>query len=560
MRTGWQIGDHIEGRWEIIRILQGGAGIVYIVYDQACHEPLAAKTFREEVFAASPLIADRFMQEALAWVRLDVHPNVTQARMVQRIEGRPFLFLEYVSGGDLGSWIGTPRLTEDLPQVLRFAVQFCDGMIHALSKGIRAHRDVKPRNCLITHDGVLKVTDFGLAKLFDGEQPGAAPHSRGGTLNLDLTKTAVGTCTHMAPEQFANVGQVDARVDIYSFGVMLYQMIRGELPFSGESWQDLEHLHKTQPAPYLENTDPRMADLVQTCLSKDPAGRFSGFAKLRECLARLYEEITGSPPPQPVHGASLNAVQWNNKGSSLDNLKRRAEAIACYDVALKLDPKLVSAWSNKGVVLLASQQPEKALVCFDEALKLNPKLEKAWSNRGVVFKSLGKAQEAMDCYDRALKLNPRYPNAWINKGVLLRAQGKTAQALDCYNRALRLDPSEPNAWTNKGNVLCALERQEEALGCYDHALSIDPGLDRTWLNKGLALATLGRLEESLNCYTAALRVNPLLEQAWFLTGMTLVNAFQRHREALPYFEQAERLGSKEAPQGLAVCRKALGAA
>ena len=103
-------------------------------------------------------------------------------------------------------------------------------------------------------------------------------------------------------------------------------------------------------------------------------------------------------------------------------------------------------------------------------------------------------------------------------------------------------------------------RHEEALGCYDHALSIDPGLDRTWLNKGIALATLGRMEESLNCYTAALRVNPLLEQAWFLTGMTLVNAFQRYRDALPYFEQAAHLGSKEAPQGLAVCRKALGAA
>src|SRR5579862_9377397 len=89
--------------------------------------------------------------------------------MVEKIQGKPFLFLEYVSGGDLAAWIGTPRLTEDISQVLRFAVQFCDGMIHALSKGIRAHRDIKPRNCLITVDGTLKVTDFGLAKLLEDD-------------------------------------------------------------------------------------------------------------------------------------------------------------------------------------------------------------------------------------------------------------------------------------------------------------------------------------------------------------------------------------------------------
>jgi serine/threonine protein kinase len=195
MRKTWQVGDQIERRWEIYKILHGGAGIVYIVYDHAFREPFAAKTFQDEVFAYSP--------------------------------AKPFLFLEYVSGGDLGSWIGTPRLTEDLGQVLRFAIQFCDGMIHAMSKGITAHRDIKPRNCLITHDGMLKVTDFGLAKLFDEEKlpdaigVGNAPYS------YNLTATAIGTCTHMAPEQFSSARWVDVRADIYAFGVMLYQMVKG---------------------------------------------------------------------------------------------------------------------------------------------------------------------------------------------------------------------------------------------------------------------------------------------------------------------------------------------
>ncbi len=76
------------------------------------------RTFRDEIFARSPLIASRFDREALAWIKLDIHPNITEARMLEKIDGKPFLFLEYVSGGDLGAWIGTPRLTEDFSQLL----------------------------------------------------------------------------------------------------------------------------------------------------------------------------------------------------------------------------------------------------------------------------------------------------------------------------------------------------------------------------------------------------------------------------------------------------------
>jgi tetratricopeptide (TPR) repeat protein len=557
MRTTWQTGDQIEGRWEIYKILEGGAGIVYIVYDHAFREPFAAKTFRDEIFAYSPLVADRFEREGLAWIRLDVHPNITQARMVERIEGKPFLFLEYVSGGDLGSWIGTPRLTEDLPQVLRFAIQFCDGMIHALSKGIRAHRDIKPRNCLITNDGVLKITDFGLAKLFEEETIAKAPAAGARIQSSNLTMTAVGTCTHMAPEQFDNVGWVDARADIYAFGVMLYQMIKGELPFAGETWQDLEHLHKTQPPPYLASTEQPLAELIQQCLAKDPVRRFADFTQVRARLEEIYRSVAGSPPPEPLHDAALTAVQWTNKGSSLDHLGRRAEAITCYDVALRLDPLLVPAWFNKGVALFASQQPKEALACYEQALKVNPKSEQVWSNKGVVLKSLGNTEEAIACYDRALGCNPRYPNAWINKGVALRALGRAEEALACYDQALRLNPTDENAWTNKGNVLYSLGRPGEALACYDRALALDSNLDLTWLNKGMALSALGRHEESLHCYGTAIEISPQLERAWFLRGITMVNAFQQYQEAVPYFEEAERLGVKEASEALALCRNVL---
>ncbi|MCI0558718.1 MAG: protein kinase [Nitrososphaera sp.] len=323
MVSDWQIGDKIQNRWEIYDIKRGGMGVVYIVYDHEWHEAFAAKTFQDEVFTRNPAIADRFTQEALAWVNLDIHQNVTQARFLEVIKGKPFLFLEYVSGGDLSGWIGTPRLTQDLPQVLRFAIQFCDGMIHALSKGIRAHRDIKPQNCLVTEDVTLKVTDFGLVKVA-AIQEGA----QGG----------MGTPEYMSPEQWDNFEQADERSDIYSFGAMLYEMLTRQPPFGKRPEvivRELEQRHKKESSPCLNAEFSALNSIVQTCLAKDPVRRFADLKKVRERLVEIYITLMGEPAPQPVSGTKLDAAQWHNKGLSLGNLRRYEDALACYERALE---------------------------------------------------------------------------------------------------------------------------------------------------------------------------------------------------------------------------------
>ena len=146
MSSNLQVGDRIQSRWEIHKILKGGMGVVYFVYDHEGSAALAAKTLSHEFAQANPEAAARFLQEANAWVNLDTHPNIVAALMVRKISEKPYIFLELATGGDLGTWIGTPRLTRDTVQVLTFALQFCDGMLHALSHGISVHRDVKPKN------------------------------------------------------------------------------------------------------------------------------------------------------------------------------------------------------------------------------------------------------------------------------------------------------------------------------------------------------------------------------------------------------------------------------
>jgi|GEM_PF-1033666 len=331
MATNWQIGDKILGRWEIFKILRGHVSIVYFVYSHEFNKPFAIKTLRDEVFAWDPSVAESFTQEALAWVCLDIHPNVTQAQLVQKIEGKPYLFMEYVGGGHLGDWIGTPRLTKDLPQVLRFAIQFCNGMTHVLSRGIKAHGRIKPQNCLITEDNVLKVTDLGLARVFNkmalegwegreagekaqradessapspGSQPAGGKEEAGAAtggsgIEPNRRETLIKTDSYRAPEQLRDLQHIDVRADIYSFGVLLFQMIVGQLPSPGQTWREFARLHNVQRFPALNA-------ILETCLAEDPHNRFKDFITVRERLTEVYEALMEEPTPPGV-GAGAEA-------------------------------------------------------------------------------------------------------------------------------------------------------------------------------------------------------------------------------------------------------------
>src|ERR1700755_3295897 len=129
MATDWQKGDIIRGRWEVReKPMRGGQGVVYAVYDRQEHTVFAAKTFRDEVFSRNPAIAEMFEEEARKWIGLDLHPNITCAFFVEKLEGKPFVFTQHFPDGDLRRFM--PRLRGDVPRALRFAIHLCDGMIH----------------------------------------------------------------------------------------------------------------------------------------------------------------------------------------------------------------------------------------------------------------------------------------------------------------------------------------------------------------------------------------------------------------------------------------------
>ncbi|MGO9114529.1 MAG: serine/threonine protein kinase [Thermoguttaceae bacterium] len=435
MARNRKIGDRIDGRFEVRKIFKGGLGIVYVVFDHEYGVPFVAKTFQDEVLARSPIAAARFDQEVLAWIDLDRHQNVTRAHFARKIEGTPFLFLEYVSGGDLRKWIGTPRLTADLSQALRFAIHFCDGMSHALAKGIKAHHDIKPGNCLITEDGTLKVTDFGLAKIFqDGaaesvadnrparqgqpvrqrqttprgllswlfsERPRSPPalvsafNLKGRVASRSVTQSgmAAGTAPYMTPEQFDDFKRVDVRGDIRSFGVMLFEMANGQCPLVGRTFEELKRMHKTERPRRLSSQAKVLNEIIQVCLAKDPARRYADFGVICQQLAEVYQRIAGKPAPRPATESELDAWELTRKGSSLGELGRAEEALICYERALEIDPRDANAWLGKGSSLRAVGRIADALAAMTNAQNLGllgagrliAEIQAMLSRRGLPF-------------------------------------------------------------------------------------------------------------------------------------------------------------------------------
>lgn len=557
----WKAGDIIYGQdtWLVDRVLKGGMGIVYVVSDMFS-KVFAAKTFQDEVFDRNPEIATRFSQEATAWINLEAHDNVARARFVDVIQGKPYLFLEFVSGGDLSKWIGTTRLTGNPQQVLKFAIQFCDGMRHALSKGITVHRDIKPQNCLVTEDATLKVTDFGLAKVvsdLEARARAAAAGSRSGVLgssqagpaasrsgflgwfsstvqqpsiippNVDLSRTglAAGTCTHMAPEQFSDSKHVDVRADVYSFGVMLFQMATGRLPFNGRSWQDFERLHRTEAPPSLTGELASLDGIVKSCLAKIPDGRPADFDVLRHRLAEEFQRVTGQHPPAPKTGKALDATELYNKGLSLAALSKFDQALATLEECLVnavTDERLFEhATVNKGIVLFELGKYDEAIACYDRALEIDPSDEKIWCNKGVVLNQRGYLPEAKECFERAISLNPNFDTAVSNMGLVLHGMGESEEALQYYDRAQQLNPDDFMNLSNKGKCLSDLGRFDEALACYEAGLKANPRNAILWSNKALVYGELGRPEDELRCYDEALKHDPHDVESWFNKGVTL---------------------------------------
>ncbi len=271
------VGELIAGRYELEKLVgSGGMSNVFRAHDRLLERTVALKILHEQ-YTRDEDYVERFRREARAVAQLS-HPNIVTVIDRGEQEGRQFIVFEYIDGENLKELSNRGPL--DVHEALRLSLQVARALSFAHERGL-VHRDVKPQNVLLNEDGQAKVTDFGIARSLDVH-------------GVTQTGTVLGTSDYIAPEQ-ARGQKVDPKTDIYSLGVVLYELLSGEVPYSGDNFVAVAMRHVNEPVPSVLDKRPdcpvRLDLAIERAMSKDPEDRFGSMSdfvtELEACLAEV---------------------------------------------------------------------------------------------------------------------------------------------------------------------------------------------------------------------------------------------------------------------------------
>jgi serine/threonine protein kinase len=281
------------GRYQLVEKLgQGGMGVVYRAFDPLLQRVVAVKLIG--AIEADAEVKERFFREARAAGQL-AHKNIITIYDMGEHEGQPFLAMEYLEGQDLQQRMAS-QVPMTLARKLELAIELCEGIEYAHSHGV-IHRDIKPANIFLTKNGTLKILDFGLARLITSE--------------LTNSNMMMGTLNYMAPEQVRGE-RADHRSDIFSAGVVLYELFGGRKAFEGDSFAaTLYKILEEIPAPLLHldaTLPPAVVAIVERALEKARDDRYPAMSEMLRDLALYRQQYILSNTP-PLGGAPTEVVR-----------------------------------------------------------------------------------------------------------------------------------------------------------------------------------------------------------------------------------------------------------
>jgi serine/threonine protein kinase/Flp pilus assembly protein TadD len=253
---------------------EGGMGVVYKAHDTKLNRDVAIKFLPHQIVAGEQQ-RERFVIEAQAAAALN-HPNIATIYAIEEADGETFIVMEYIEGQELKGKIAQGPLSID--EAVTIATQIAEGLQAAHKKDI-VHRDIKSSNIMLTESGQVKIMDFGLAKVRGGSQ-------------VTMVGTTLGTAAYMSPEQ-ARGDEVDHRTDIWSFGVVLYEMLTGSLPFRSEYDQAVIYSILNEPPERMGDVSPEMEQIVMKALAKNPGERYQNAVDIAQNLRGIGDQRSG---------------------------------------------------------------------------------------------------------------------------------------------------------------------------------------------------------------------------------------------------------------------------
>jgi serine/threonine protein kinase len=534
-------------------------GIVYVLRNNTTHNVEAAKTYQLLIESDSIELRQRFKREAEIWNRLVGHPNIVEPSGVLEFVGLPFMMSEYIDGGDLGHAIREGVFIDNLERVCDIGMQFCDGMAFALDHGVKAHLDIKPSNLLLSESRYLRICDFGIARALDGapQSTHTIPDDSSCELFLISTPTGViaGSPLYLAPEQWDDPESVDHRTDIYSFGLVLYEMLTRCPP-------QRDRLTDSLSLTAIRNG--KMRSLVGKCIRKRREDRFATFVDLREALGAVYTSKTGGAPHKGIFRVPADCLIQHDDGVyginhkwKHENLMKRVEhliEIEDLDSLGKLIPVIqrqLQKWPTSPELSIAIARAYETL---DEDERALPYYEAAFQNgrtrmaRGIAAAQLGliwhrkwEIDRAIEAFKRCIEQDPDYYFGHYALGRAYMACCDIELAQNSFETAIRLNPDDEDSYVFLARCL------DETPGQRNSAIAMLSGaLQRIPRSKTIAcclsacMLLNNQIEESINVSDDALDFSPecvelhLVKVAGLLMQKDLIGAQEQEQAAFAF--------------------------
>jgi len=522
---------------------EGGMGVVWKAHDTTLDRDVALKILPAES-AANEIRRERFLREARAASALN-HPNIVTVYEINSDGDVDFIAMELVEGETLSARLA--RGAMPIGAALDVARQMADALARAHKAGI-VHRDLKPGNVMINHEGLVKVLDFGLAKV---DARSAAEEQSGEETRLALTRagTAIGTLGYMSPEQ-AIGDAVDARSDVFSFGIIVYLMLTGALPFEGDTNTDLlRALHFGEPKD-LASARPEvpawLVSVVSKTLARAPKDRFQHMGEVAGALRQPPPPLPPPSLPPPLPPQSLPSfavpaidvsVTRSRRARQREGRQRRSprRRVIGWVVAIGFVAYGVVPWQrifhrNDAVPAVADSSPagltlqasgllrrydrsgntDRAIDLLQRAIAGDPKYATAYAQLASAYLEKNSASPdaqwlrlARENAARAVELNPELAAAHVAVGAALQEAGTNGEATKHFERALELDPLNARALVGLSRAHAAANRDDDARRLLEQAVNVDRSDWRSALNLGGFHYRRARYAEAIAAFETA---------------------------------------------------------